>query len=83
MIKLAAKAASKPNRTSKKVATKLCKALLAISLKVLLANRHPTEAPRISNNNLLCLVEADKKQFLKFVKIHLQTKCQTAKLPEF
>ena len=48
MIKLAAKAASKPKRTSKNVATKLCKALRAISLKVLLANRHPTEAPRIS-----------------------------------
>ena len=48
MTKLAAKAANKPKRTNKNVATKLCKALRAISPKVLSANRHPTEEPRIS-----------------------------------
>ena len=45
---LAARAASKPKTTSKNVATKLCKALRPISRNVLSANRHPTEAPRIS-----------------------------------
>ena len=48
LIKLAAKAASKPKTTNKKVATKLCKAFRAISPKVLSANLQPTEAPRIS-----------------------------------
>ena len=48
MIKLAAKAARIPNRTNKKVATKLCHAFLAISPKVLFANLQPTDAPNIS-----------------------------------
>ena len=48
IIKLAAKAAKSPKRTSKKVATKLCQAFLAISLKVLFANLQPTDAPNIN-----------------------------------
>ena len=40
--------ASTPKITRKKVATKLCKAFVPISEKVLLANLHPTEAPKIN-----------------------------------
>ena len=36
------------NITNKKVATKLCKAFLPISLNVLSANLHPTEEPKIN-----------------------------------
>ena len=41
-------AANNPKTTSIKVATKLCKAFLAISLKDLSANLHPTEDPKIN-----------------------------------
>ena len=41
-------AAATPNITSKNVATKLCKAFLPISLKVLSANLHPTDEPKIN-----------------------------------
>jgi hypothetical protein len=40
-------AAKKPSVTNIKVATKLCSAFLAISLKDLSANLHPTDDPRI------------------------------------
>ena len=48
IISPATKAANTPSITSKKVATKLCNVFLAISLKVLSANLHPTEAPSIN-----------------------------------
>ena len=48
ITRLATKAANKPNKTNKVVAIKLCAVFFAISLKVLLANLHPTDAPRIS-----------------------------------
>ena len=43
-------AANNPRTTSIEVATKLCTAFLAISLKDLLAKRHPTEDPKINKH---------------------------------
>ena len=42
------KVANKPNKTNNVVAIKLCAVFFAISLKVLLANLHPTDAPSIN-----------------------------------
>ena len=46
-------AATKPNKTKSIVATNPCKELLATSLNVLLANLHPTDAPKISKQKLI------------------------------
>ena len=43
----------RPKTTNKKVAIKLCQAFLAISLKVLLANLQPTDAPKINRQKLM------------------------------
>jgi len=50
---LASRAASKPKNTSIKVATKLWRTFLIISLKVLSANLHPTDDPSISNEKFI------------------------------
>ena len=46
-------AATKPSKTKSIVATNPWKELLATSLKVLFANLHPTEAPKISKQKLI------------------------------
>ena len=48
ITRLATNAAIKPNKTNNVVAIKLCAEFFAISLKVLFANLHPTEAPSIN-----------------------------------
>ena len=43
------------------VATMLCNELLATSLNVLFANRHPTEAPKINKQKLNCnILDVDR-----------------------
>ena len=51
--KVAMNAAPKPSRTKSIVATNPWKELLATSLKVLLANLHPTDAPKINKQKLI------------------------------
>ena len=58
IIRLAIKAAANPKITNKNVATKLCKALRAISLKVLFANLQPTEAPNINKQKSIIFGES-------------------------
>ena len=55
MSKLAIKADKRPKPTNKIVAIKLCHAFFDISLKVLLANRQPTDDPKINNEKSITL----------------------------
>ena len=51
--KVAIYAATKPSKTKRIVATKPWKELLATSLKVLFANLHPTDAPKINKQKFI------------------------------